>query len=197
MIASWQKDNDKPRQCVEKQRHYFADKGPYSQGYGLPSGHVWMWELDRKESRMPKNWCLWTVVLEKTPESPLHKEVKSVSLKGHQPWIFTGKTDDEAETPVFWSSNVNRWLIGKDPDAGEDWRGEENEMTEDEMVRWHHQLDRHEFEQALGVGDGQESLACCSPWGSQSDTTGQLNWTVDFCGSLGNLGLSLLLGMTF
>ena len=135
-----------------------------------------MWELDNKKGWALKNWCLWTVVLEKTSESPLHKEVKSVSLKGHQPWIFTGRTDAEAETPVFWSSNVNRWLIGKYPDAGKDWSREENEMTEDEMVRWHHQLDRPEFEQAPGVGDGQESLVCCSPWGhSQIWLT---DWTI-------------------
>ena len=121
MIASWQESYDKPRQCVEKQRHYSAKKGPYNQDYGLPSGHIQLWELDSKEGRMPMNWCLWTVVLEKTPETPRDsKEIKSVNLKGNQPWILTGRTDTEAQNPVFWSSDVNRWLIGKVPDAGKD-----------------------------------------------------------------------------
>ena len=121
MIASWQESNDKPRQCVEKQRLYSANKCLYSQGYSLPSGHVWLWELDRKEGRMPKNWCLGTVVLEKTPESPLDsKEIKPVNLKGDEPWIFTGRTDSEAEALVFWSSDVNKQLIRKVPDAGKD-----------------------------------------------------------------------------
>ena len=107
---------------VEKQRHYSADKGSHSRGYGLPSGHVWLWELDHKKSRKPKNLCFWTVVLEKTPESPVgSKEIKPVNLKGDQPWIFTGRTDDKAEAPVFWSSDVNRRLIRKVPDAGKDW----------------------------------------------------------------------------
>ena len=102
MFASWQESDDKPRQCVEKQRHYSAEKGPYSQGYGLPSGHIQLWVLDCKKGRMPKNWCLQTVVLEKTPESPLDgKEIKPVNLKGDQPWIFTGKTDAKAEALVI------------------------------------------------------------------------------------------------
>ena len=118
----YMKGDDKPRQCVEKQRHYSANKSPYGQGCGLPSGHVWLWELDHEDGRTPKNWCLWTVVLEKTPESPLDsKEIKPVKLKGDQPWIFTGRTDAEAEIPVFWSSDMNRQLIGKVPDAGKDW----------------------------------------------------------------------------
>ena len=121
MFASWQKSYDKPRQCVEKQRHFFANKGLCSQGYGLPSGHAQLWELDHK-GRVPKNWCLRTVVLEKTPESPLdRKEIKLVNLKGNQPWILIGRTDAEAETPVFWSSDANSWLIGKFPDPGKDW----------------------------------------------------------------------------
>ena len=122
MTAFWQKSDDKPRQCAEKQRHYFANKGPYSQGYGLPGGHIWLWDLDHKEGRMPKNWCLRTVVLEKTPQSPLDSnEIKPVNLKGNQPWILIGRTDAEAEAPVFWSSDANRWLTGKVPDAGKDW----------------------------------------------------------------------------
>ena len=135
-----------------------------------------MWELDYKESWALKNWCFWTVVLEKTLESPLDcKEIKLVNPRGNQPWIFIGRTDAEAESPVLWPPDVKSWLIGKDPDAGKDWRQEEKEMT-DEMVGCHQQLD--EFEQAPEVGDGQGSLVCCSPWGcKESDMTEQLNWT--------------------
>ena len=138
-----------------------------------------MWELDHKESWVLKNWCFWTVVLEKTLESPLDcKEIRPVHPKGNQSWIFTGRTDAEAEAPIFWPPDVKKWLIGKDPDAGKDWRQEEKEMTEDEMIRWQHWLYAHEFEHALGVGDGKGSLACCSPWGhKESDMTEWLNWT--------------------
>ena len=122
IIASYQESYEKHRQCVEKQRHYSANKGPYSQVYGLLSGHIQLWELDCKEGRMPKNWCLWTVVLEKTPESPLKsKEIKPVNLKEDKPWIFTGRADAEAEAPVFQLSDSNRWITGKVPDAGKDW----------------------------------------------------------------------------
>ena len=121
-----------------------------------------MWELDYKESWMPKNWCFWTVVLEKTLESPLDcKETQPVHPKGNQSWIFIGRTDPEAEAPVVWPPDVKNWLIGKDPDVGQDWRQKEKGMTEDEMTGWHHRLDGHEFEQAPGVGDGKRSLACC------------------------------------
>ena len=142
------------------------------------SGHVWMWELDHKESWAPKNWCFWTVVLEKTLESPLDcKEIQPVHPKGDQSWMFIGRTDVEAETPLLWPPDVKNWLIGKDPDAGEEWRWEEKGTTEDGMLGWHHRLDGHEFEQALGVGDGQGSLACCSPWGHKElDMTERLNW---------------------
>ena len=142
-----------------------------------------MWELDYKESWALKNWCFWTVVLEKTLESLLDcKEIKSVNPKGKQSWIFIGRIYAEAETPIFWPPDGKNWLIGKDPDAGQYWRLEEKWMTEDEMVGWHHQLDGHEFEQALGVGDGQGSLACCSPWcWKESDTTGRLNWLPLWC----------------
>ena len=128
---------------------------------------------------MLKNWCFWTVVLEKTLESPLdYKEIKPVNPKGNQSWIFIGRTDAKAETPIHWPSDAKNWHIGKDPDAGKDWRWEEKEMTEDEMVRWHHWLDGHEFEQALVVCDGQGSLVCCSSWDcKEPDMTGQLNWT--------------------
>ena len=132
-----------------------------------------MRELNGKESWAPKNWCFWTLVLEKTLESPLDcKEIQPVHSKGDQPWIFIGKTDAEAVTPILWPPDVKKWLIGKDPDAGKDWRQEEKGMTEDKMVGWHHWLDGHEFEQAPGVGDGQGSLECCSPWGhKEQDTT--------------------------
>ena len=132
---------------ILKSRHYFANKGPPSQSYGLSSSHVWMWELDYKESWVPKNWCFWTVVLEKTLESPLDcKEIQSVHSKANQSGIFIGSTDAEAETPILWPPDVKNWLIGKEPDAGKDWRREEKGMTEDEMVEWHHRLDGHEFE---------------------------------------------------
>ena len=155
-------------------------KGPSSQGYGFSSSHVWMWELDYKEGWVPKNWYFWTEVLEKTREHLLDcKEIQPVHPKGDQSWIFTGRTDVEAETPILWLPAANSWLTGKDPDAGKDWRQKEKGMTEDEMVGWPHQLDGHQFEQALGVGDGQGGLACCSPWGhKESDRTGWLKWRV-------------------
>ena len=134
-------------QHAKKQRCYFPDNGLSSQSYGFSSGHVWMWELDHEDSWAPKNWCLWTVVLEKTPESPLDcKEIQLVNLKGNQSWVFTGRTDAEAETPILWLLDVKNWLIWKDPDAGKDWRWEDKGMTEDEMVGWHHQLNEHESE---------------------------------------------------
>ena len=121
MIASWQESNDKPRQCVEKQRHYSADKGSHSLGYSLPSGHVRLWELDHKEDRVPKIWCLWIPVLEKTLESPFDsKKIKPVNLKWNQPWILILRADAKAEAPASWSSDANSWLAGKVPDAGKD-----------------------------------------------------------------------------
>ena len=138
-----------------------------------------MCELDYKESWVPKNWCFWTVVLEKTLESPLDcKEIKPVNPEGNQFWVFIGRTDAEAKAPIIWPPDAKNWLTGKDPDTGENWRQKKEGMTEDEMVGWHHWLDGHEFEQALGVGDGQGSLVCYSPWGHKElDTTEQLNWT--------------------
>ena len=139
--------HDQPRQHIKRQRHYFANKGPSSQSYGFSSSHVWMWELDYKESWAPKDWYFWPVVLEKTLESLLDcKELQAVNPEGNQSWIFIGRTDDEAETPALWPPHVKNWLIWKDPDIGNDWRWEEKGMTEDEMIGWHHQLDRHEFE---------------------------------------------------
>ena len=128
---------------------------------------------------MPKNWCFWTVVLEKTLESPLDcKEIQPVHPKGDQSWIFIGRTDAGAETPILWPPDAKNWLIGKDPDAGKDWRQEEKEMTEDEMAEWHHRLDGNETELAPKVGNGQGSLACCSPQrDKESNTTERLNWT--------------------
>ena len=145
-LAPGKKSFDQPRQHIKKQRHYFVDKGPSSQSYGFPSSHVWMWELDYKESWAPKNWCFWTVVLEKTLKSLLDCEgIQPVHPKGNQSWVFIGKTDVEAETPILWSLDVKSWLIGKDPDAGKDWGQEEKGTTEDEMVGWHHWLYGHEF----------------------------------------------------
>ena len=136
---------------------------------------MWMWELDYKESLVPRNWCSWTLMLEKTLESPLVcRKIKPVNPKGNQSWIFIGRTNAEALIP-----DAKNWLIGKDPDAGKDWRQEEKGTAEDEMVGWHHWLDGHEFEQVPGVGDGQGGLVCCSTWGhKESDiTVTELNWT--------------------
>ena len=161
------------------QKHYFANKGPSSQGYGFSSGHVWMWKLDCEEGWAPKNWCFWIVLLEKTLESPLDcKEIQPVHSEGDQPWDFFGRNEAEAETPVLWPPHAKSWLVGKDSDAGRDWGQEEKGTTEDEMAGWHHRLDEHESEWTPGVGDGQGGLACCHSWGhKESDTTEQLNWT--------------------
>ena len=141
------KTYDQPRQHITKQRHYFANKGPSSQSYGFSSSHVWMWELDYKENWEPENWCFWTVLLEKTLESPLDcKENQPVHLKGNPSWIFIGRTDAEAETPILWPPDAKNCLVGKDPDAGKDWRWEEKGMTEVRMVEWHPWCDVHEFE---------------------------------------------------
>ena len=145
-LLLWRKVMTKLDQHIKKQRHYFANKGPSSQGYRFSSDHVWMWELDCKESWALKNWCFWTVVLEKTLESPLDcKEIQPVHPKGHQSWVSIGGTDAEAETPILWPPDAESWLTWKDPDAGKDWRQEEKGTTEDEMVGWHHRLNGHEF----------------------------------------------------
>ena len=147
MLALWKKSCDQPRQHIKEQRHWFANKGPSCQSYGFSSSHVWIWELDYKESWTLKNWCFWTVVLEKTLERPLDwKEIQLVHLKGNQSWIFIGRTDAEAETPILWPPGAKNWLIWKDPDAGKDRRKEKKGTTEDEMVGWHHQLNGHKFE---------------------------------------------------
>ena len=138
-----------------------------------------MWELDYKESWVQKNWCFWTVVLEKTLESPMDcKEIQPVHPKGDQSWVFIGRTDVEAETPILWPPDAKSWLIWKDPGAGKDWGQEEKRMTEDEMAGWHHWLNGHGFGWPPLVGDGQGDLACCSSWGhKESDMTERLNWT--------------------
>ena len=147
-----------------------------------------MWELNYKESWVPKNWCFCTVVLEKTHESPLDcKEIQPLHPKGNQCWMFIGRTDAEAEAPVLWLPDVKNWFIGKDPDAGQDWRWEEKGITEDEMIWWHRRLNGHEFEQAPGDGEEQGSLVWCSPWGHRElDMTERLN----------NKNNSLLYGQT-
>ena len=176
MLAPQKKSYNKPRQHIKKQRHHFADKGPHGQSCVFSSSHVQMWELDLKEGWVLKNRCFWTVVLEKTRDSPLDsKEIKPVHPKGNQCWLFIGRTDAEAEAPTYWPPDVNCRFIRKDPDAGEDWRQEEKGMTEDEMVGWHHRPNGPEFEQALGDGDGQGGLACCSPWGHRESEMS--DWT--------------------
>ena len=178
MIAPWQEIYDKPRLRVKKQRHHFAYKGLYSQDYGLSSSHVQMWELNYKD-RVPKNWCLPTVVLEKTVENPLNcKEIKPVNLKGNQPWIFLGMTDAEAEAPILWPPDANTQLVGEDPDSGKDWRQKQKSATEDEMVRWHHQFNGCE----LGMGKFQEMLRGGETWHAAVHGVGKSqkwlrNWT--------------------
>ena len=170
---------------------------PSSQGYGFSSSHVWMWELDCEESWVPKNWCFWTVVLEKTLKSPLDcKEIQSVHPKGDQSWIFIGRTDAEDEAPILWPPDEKSWLTGKDSDARRDWGQEEKGTAEDEMAGWHHWLDGREFEWTPGIGHGQGSLVCCDSWGrKESHTTEWLNWTevkqYDLSGLQKGISLSL------
>ena len=176
MFAPWKKSYDKPRQHLKKQRHCFTNKGPSRQSYWkshwFSNSHVWMWELDYKESWALKNWRFWTAVLGKTLESPLDcKAIKPVHPKGNQSWVFNGTTDVEAEAPILWPPDTKSWLVGKDPDAEKYWRWEEKGITEDEMAGWHYRLNGHEFEQAPGDDEGQGSLACYSPWShKESDT---------------------------
>ena len=173
----WKKGWDQPRQHIKKKRHYFANKGPSSQGYGFSSIHVWMWELDYRESWAPKNWCYWTVVLEKSLESPLDcKEIQPVNVKGNQSWIFIRRTD--AEAPILWLADAKELTHWKRPWCWERLKagGEGEDRGWDGW--WHHRLDGHEFEQFLGVSDGQGSPACYSPRGhKESDMTEWLNWT--------------------
>ena len=158
-----------------------------SQSYHFSSSHVRMWELEYKETWAPNNWCFWTVVLEKTLESPLDcKEIQPVHPKGNQSWMFIGRTDVEAETPILWPPDAKNWLIWKNPYAGKDWRWEEKGMTEDKMVGWHHWIDGHEFEQVPGAGDGQGGLACCSPWGCRV----RYEWATELTEKLKNISFA-------
>ena len=145
MLTPWKESYDQHKQHIKKQRHHFVNKGLSSQGYGFSSGHVRMWELDYKESWVLKKWCFWTVVLEKTLESPLDcKEIQLVHPKGDQSWVFIGRADAKAEIPILWPPDAKKWLIWKDPDAGKHW-GQEKGITEDKIVGWHHKLNGHEF----------------------------------------------------
>ena len=159
------------------------------------NSHVWKWDLDYKGSWGPNNCCFWTVVLEKTLESPLDcKEIKPVNPKGNQSWIFIGRTDAEAEAPILWPLDGMTWFIGKDPNAGKDWRQGEKGTTEDEMVGRNHRFNGHEFELTLADSEGQESLTCCSQWGhKESDTAEQLNWTDSQNSDVTSLSLSFLI----
>ena len=180
MLAPWKKSCDHPRQHIKKQRHYFANKGPSSKAMVFPVVTYGYENWTKKKGERWRIGCFffWTVVLEKTLESPLDcKEIKPVHSKGNQSWIFIGRTDAEVEAPIFWPPGAKNWLIRKYPDTGKDWRQEKG-TTEDEMAGYHHWLNEHEFEQAPGVGDGQGSLVCCSPWGRKElDMTEWLNWT--------------------
>ena len=163
-----------------KSKHMTCKQTPYNQSYGFLVV-MYRYELDHKQGWALKNWCFQTIVLEKTLESPLDsKEIKPVHPKGNQSWIFIGRTDAEAEAPILWPPDARSWLIGKDPDAGKDWRQKEKVTTEDEMVGWHHWLNGHEFEETPGGSEGPGSLVCCSPWVHKeswlSDWT-ELNWT--------------------
>ena len=175
MLTLWKETYDQPRQHIEKQRHYFANKGLSSQGYGFSSGHVWMWELDYEKSWMLKNWCFWTVVLEKTLESPLdNKEIKPVNPKGNQAWRFIGRICAGAETPILWPPDSKN----SEPSLEKTLmlRKIKGRTREDVMIGWHHWLDGREFEQTPGDTEGQGSLACCSSRGCKElDMIEQLN----------------------
>ena len=180
MLDLCKKSYNQPRQHIKKQRHYFANKGLSSQGYVFSSSQVWMWELEYKESRVPKNWCFWILVLEKTLESPLdYKEIQAVHPKGNQSWIFIGRTDAEAETPILWPPDAMNWLLSKDPDAGKDWRREEKGMGW-QSLRWLDGLDRHEFWVSSGSWWWLGKLYVLQSMGSQRvghDWAIELNWT--------------------
>ena len=174
MLVPWKQSYDQPRQHIKKQRHHFADKGACNQSYVFSRSHVWVWELDHKESWALKNWCFWTVVLEETLESPLDfKMIKPVSPKENQSWILIGRTDAEAEVQDFGHL---MWRIGKTLMLGKIEGRRRRGLSEDEMVEWHHQLNVHEFEQAPGVGDGQEAWYAAVPVVSKSQTW-LSNWT--------------------
>ena len=179
MLAPLKKAYKKPRPHTEKQRHHFADKGSSSQSYGFSSSRIWIWELDNKESWELKNWCFWTVVLEKTFESPLDfKNIKSINPKGNKSWIFIGRTDAEAETPILWPPDGKIWFIGKDPNAGKDQRQEEKRATEDEMAWFHHRVNVHESWASSGSWWWTGKSGVLRSMGhKESDTVERLNWT--------------------
>ena len=173
MLVPWKKSYNQPRQHIKKQRHYFANKGPSSQGYSFSSSHVWMWELDYKEGWTSKNWCFWTVVLEKSLESPLDcKEIKPVIPKGNQPWIFIGRTGAKAEPPILWPPDAKSWLIRKDPDTGKHWR--QGKGTREEEM--HHWLNGHEFEQAWEMVKDREAW-CHAVYGVAKSWRRMSDWT--------------------
>ena len=189
MLTLWKDIYDQPREHIEKQIYYFANKGLSSQGYGFSSGHGWMWELDCEESWVLKNWCFWTVVLEKTLEGPLDcKEIHPVQPKGVLSWVFIGSIDAETETPILWPLHAKSWLIGKYPDAGMVWGQEEKGTTEDELAGWHHQLNGHEFKWTPRVGDGHGSLAYCDSWGRKV----RHNWATELNFYLSALTFNIL-----
>ena len=160
------KSYDKQRQVYSKAEILLYWKSPSSQSYGFHSSHIWIWELDHKESYGQRIDAFEMLILEKTLESPLNrKEIKPINCKRNQSWIFFGSTETEDEAPRFWPPDAKNWLIGKDLDGGKDWRQEEKQITEDDITGWCHQWDGHEFEQTPGDGKGQGSLACCIPWG--------------------------------
>ena len=164
------KESDKT--VIEVNWTYFANKGLSSQSYGFSSSHVWMWELDYKESWAPKNWCFWTVVLEKTLESPLDsKEIQPVHLQGNQSWILIGRTDAAAETPILWRPDLRSWLIGKGSDAVKDRGREDKGATEVEMVGWHHRLNGHEFSKLWEIVKDREAWCAWSMGPKESNMT--------------------------
>ena len=177
MLAPWKKSYDQQGSILKSRDITLPKKVHLVKAMIFSSGHVWMWELDYKERWALKNWCFWTVLLEKTLESPLDcKEIKPVNPQGNQSWIFIRRTDAKAETPILWPPDAKNWLVGKDPDAGKDWKQEKKGTTEDEMVEWHHQLNGHEFEQTLEMVKDREAwhaavLTVTKGWTQLSDWT--------------------------